>query len=255
MNCSTEKLCRGCNLIKPLHLFSDKQSRCKNCRKLKAKETYKQQHPEVKNTEKQQKIDPKTKFVCECGGLYTYCHKAHHMKTKRHVEVVGVVSTRNNIILPNIDTVIFNKMATLNKLIINCIDHIRKINRAPDNEKQKMKVELTCLQANYTKLRQQLTEILKANEKNFKEYTETKESLLEIIDTKEQYLQEIVDKGKSIYARIEAETNSLFKDELNKELDTIKKERQDTKKDNPIISSIYNIKYVKYCDDAQYIVY
>ena len=28
----------------------------------------------------------KTKLTCECGGIYTNCHKAQHFKTKRHLE-------------------------------------------------------------------------------------------------------------------------------------------------------------------------
>ena len=114
---------------------------------------------------------------------------------------------------------------------------------------------ILCFQADYTKYKRQLMEMIEKNGHKFVEYNESKETLQEMIDLKEEPLQEIVTKGKMLCQKIEGASYSLLKDELNKELDVIKKERQNIKKDILIISRICNIKYINSCEDAQYIVY
>jgi predicted GIY-YIG superfamily endonuclease len=41
-----------------------------------------------KNKEKE-KERRKEKFICECGGFYTYNHKARHLKSKKHLNYLG----------------------------------------------------------------------------------------------------------------------------------------------------------------------
>jgi len=37
------------------------------------------------------KTKQKEKFSCECGGKYTYIHKAHHLKTQRHLKQIALL--------------------------------------------------------------------------------------------------------------------------------------------------------------------
>ena len=74
------KICSICKEINSKEAFYKGHAKCKECRSIIVKEAYRKQHP--KNTGK---VDTKAKFICECGGSYTYTNKATHMKTKTHI--------------------------------------------------------------------------------------------------------------------------------------------------------------------------
>ena len=89
MEINDKKLCMCCNVVKDLCMFSRNQGKCKACRSFIAKEKYK-----LVAKPKHDKIEPTTKYVCECGGSYKHCHKSTHMKTTKHI---AMMKSLNNV--------------------------------------------------------------------------------------------------------------------------------------------------------------
>ncbi len=60
---------------------------------LKVKKKYRESHKEelkqkyLNNKELQEKR--KVKTMCECGGTYSYCHKAQHFRSQKHVKYLN----------------------------------------------------------------------------------------------------------------------------------------------------------------------
>jgi hypothetical protein len=59
------------------------------------KEYYQENKEKIKERHKEYRDDNnergKEKFKCNCGGNYTYYHKSHHFKTKKHLKFVNQV--------------------------------------------------------------------------------------------------------------------------------------------------------------------
>lgn len=55
--------------------------------KLECKKQYGNRYREANRDKIHQKLNQK--FNCDCGGKYTYVHKAAHMKTKKHIDYLN----------------------------------------------------------------------------------------------------------------------------------------------------------------------
>jgi hypothetical protein len=78
------KTCTKCNeLLELSYFYKDKRNKdglntsCKKCDDIRNKNYY------YNNREKVLELQ-KTKYLCECGGRYTYSHKNAHIQTKEH---------------------------------------------------------------------------------------------------------------------------------------------------------------------------
>lgn len=58
--------------------------------KKKYRETHKEQIKQKTKENAELQAKRKEKVLCECGGSYTYCHKAEHMRSKKHTSILIV---------------------------------------------------------------------------------------------------------------------------------------------------------------------
>jgi len=111
---------------------------------------------DIRQDQKKDKIEPTTKFICECGVSYTQCHKALHIKTAKHtlfMESKNVNSNRESSKQPHIteDDTVSSKIEVFND-IIKKYRYTKDIlqNSKDDEEKEDINIKLSGIQQEYT---------------------------------------------------------------------------------------------------------
>ena len=146
------KHCKSCKEIKPKEDFSKGHGNCHTCRRNKAKELYREQHPK----QIKEKIDKKAKFICECGGSYTYSNKATHMKTESHISKIEALNRPSTAILaPTPDEYLWKFMSKF----YTCITEYK--DKATMNSKD-INIDLLCIQQNYSTMLSRINDMVEA---------------------------------------------------------------------------------------------
>ena len=252
-----KKLCKSCHTIKPKDMFSTNHGKCKECRRIQAKEIYKQ-HAKPKH----EKIEPKTKYICDCGGSYTYCNKSTHLKTEKHIEMMKVLQKAESnetielkaTLSPRSDQHILNKIEYFNKIIKDYKNTKEMLLETTDlDEINDLNNNLSYIQQDYTQNKYKLLNMFKIyNEKNniTENQYDNKQQCFEVVQNIKTVSNDFVKSGKVLREQFDCESDPNLKDELNKQLISMRTKHADMKITLMKCNTIYNIKYVTNCDDA-----
>jgi len=222
-------------------MFSPKQGKCKECRNNKAKTNYISQAKP-----KSDKPEPTAKYTCECGGTYTHCNKATHMKTAKHkhtmialhkTDATDTATHKQDAVRP--DVILLKKIAIFNDIIKN--------KQQSDLDEQKL-----WLQQSYTIYKNKLLETFKIynDKQNIKDECLGKEAYLNSLIELKQNLQSVRNEGKSLVEEFNNETDPEVATVLNKELDKHRFMYAEMKNDLLKKIAFYNVKFINKVEDA-----